>query len=121
MTVPTDVRKPHLIRGIGVLGGTLLVLNGMIGSGIFALPSVVAAKAGTLSPWLFLVTSVLFMTIVLAFAELSSYFRESGGPALYATTAFGPLVGFSTGWIYYISRAVPLAANAHIRDPSACD
>ena len=114
MTVPTDVRKPHLIRGIGVLGGTLLVLNGMIGSGIFALPSVVAAKAGTLSPWLFLVTSVLFMTIVLAFAELSSYFRESGGPALYATTAFGPLVGFSTGWIYYISRAVPLAANAHV-------
>ena len=86
----------------------------MIGSGIFALPSVVAAKAGILSPWLFLVTSVLFMTVVLAFAELASYFRESGGPALYATTAFGPLVGFSTGWIYYISRAVALAANSHV-------
>jgi len=109
-----DSSRSHLIRGIGVFGGALLVLNGMIGSGIFALPSVVAANAGIWSPWLFLATSVLFMTVVLAFAELSSYFRESGGPVLYATTAFGPLVGFSTGWMYYISRTVALAANSHV-------
>ncbi len=109
-----DSSRSHLIRGIGVFGGALLVLNGMIGSGIFALPSVVAAKAGIWSPWPFLATSVLFMTVVLAFAELSSYFRESGGPVLYATTVFGPLVGFSTGWIYYISQTVALAANSHV-------
>ena len=114
MTAAAENRKPHLIRGIGIVGGALLVLNGMIGAGIFALPSVVAANAGILSPWLFLATSVLFMTVVLAFAELSSYFRQSGGPVLYATTAFGPLVGFSTGWMYYISRSVPLAANSHV-------
>ena len=86
----------------------------MVGSGIFALPPVVAANAGTLSPWLFIATSVLFMTVVLTFAALASYFRESGGPVLYATAAFGPLVGFSTGWMYYISRVVALAANARI-------
>lgn len=86
----------------------------MIGAGIFALPSIVASKAGILSPWLFLAAGVLFTTVVLAFAELSSYFRESGGPVLYATTAFGPLIGFSTGWIYYISRAVALAANSNV-------
>ena len=114
MTAPADTRKRHLIRGIGAIGGALLVLNGMIGSGIFALPSVIAAKAGILSPWLFLATGVLLMTVVLAFAELSSYFRDSGGPVLYATTAFGPLVGFSTGWMYYISRSVALAANSHV-------
>ncbi len=114
MNSSADIKKSHLIRGIGVIGGALLVLNGMVGSGIFALPPIVAAKAGILSPWLFLATSVLFMTVVLVFAELSSYFRESGGPVLYATTAFGPLVGFSTGWIYYISRAVALAANSHV-------
>ena len=86
----------------------------MIGAGIFALPSVVASKVGVLSPWLFLAAGVLFITVVLAFAELSSYFRESGGPVLYATTAFGPFIGFSTGWIYYISRAVALAANSNV-------
>jgi APA family basic amino acid/polyamine antiporter len=50
---------------------------------------------------------------VLTLAELSSYFRISGGPVVYATRAFGPLAGFSTGWIYYVSRAAALAANSH--------
>lgn len=67
-----------------------------------------------LSPWLFLGAGVLIIVVVLTMAELASYFRESGGPALYATRAFGPLVGFSTGWIYYISRAAAIAANSHV-------
>jgi amino acid transporter len=105
--------KGQLIRGIGILGGALLVLNGMIGAGIFALPSAVAVELGTFSPWLFLAAGVLIITVVLTFAELSSYFRISGGPVLYATRAFGSLIGFSTGWIYYVSRAAALAANSN--------
>ena len=85
----------------------------MIGAGIFALPSAVATQAGVLSPWLFLGVGVLILTVVLTFAELSSYFRISGGPVLYATRAFGPLAGFSTGWIYYVSRAAAVAANSN--------
>ncbi len=107
-------QKGQLIRGIGLVGGVLLVLNGMIGAGIFALPSAVAARAGILSPWLFFGAGVLIITVVLTFAELSSYFRISGGPALYATKAFGPLTGFSTGWIYFVSRAAAIAANSHV-------
>ena len=83
-------------------------------AGIFAMPSVVAARAGVLSPWLFLAVAVLFITVVLTFAELSSYFRISGGPVLYATRAFGPLTGFSTGWIYYVSRVAAVAANSNV-------
>ena len=86
----------------------------MIGAGIFALPSAVAERAGALSPWLFLAAGLLIITVVLALAELASYFESSGGPALYATTAFGPLVGFSTGWIYYVSRVAAVAANMHV-------
>lgn len=107
-------RNGRLVRGIGLIGGVLLVLNGMIGAGIFALPSAVAARAGILSPWLFLGAGVLIVTVVLTLAELSSYFRISGGPALYATRAFGPLTGFSTGWIYFVSRAAAIAANCHV-------
>ena len=103
--------KPALIRSIGAIGIGLLALNSMIGAGIFALPSVVAVQAGDLSPWLFLAVGVLFLTVVLSFAELSSYFRDSGGPVLYTTSAFGPLVGFSTGWIFYISRMTAFSAN----------
>ncbi len=102
-----------LVRGIGIFGSAFLVLNGMIGAGIFALPSVVAARAGVLSPWLFLGVGMLILTVVLTFAELSSYFRISGGPVLYATKAFGSVVGFSTGWIYYVSRAAAVGANSN--------
>jgi amino acid transporter len=106
-------QKAQLIRGIGGIGGAFLVLNGMIGAGIFALPSAVAARAGVLSPWLFVGAGLLIIMIVLAFAELGSYFRDSGGPALYSTTAFGPVVGFGTSWIYYVSRIASISANSH--------
>ena len=106
--------KAHLVRGIGAAGGSFLVLNGMIGAGIFALPSAVAARAGILSPWLFVAAGILIIMIVLAFAELGSYFRDSGGPALYATKAFGPVVGFGTSWLYYVSRVASIAGNSHV-------
>ena len=107
-------QKAQLIRGIGGIGGSLLVLNGMIGAGIFGLPSKVAVQAGVLSPWLFVAAGLLVILIVLAFAELGSYFKDSGGPALYSTTAFGPVVGFGTSWIYYVSRISSTAANSHV-------
>ena len=106
-----NTQKVALIRGIGGLGVALLALNSMIGAGIFALPAAVAAKAGDPSHWLFLGIGLMFITVVLSFAELSSYFKTSGGPVLYTTTAFGPLVGFGTGWIFYISRATAFSAN----------
>jgi amino acid transporter len=51
---------------------------------------------------------------VLTFAELASYFDRSGGPVIYATHAFGPLAGFSTGWVLFISRMTAFAANAGV-------
>ena len=86
----------------------------MIGAGIFALPGRVAVNAGMLSPWLFLVIGALFITIVLTFAELSSYYDQTGGPVLYASDAFGPFAGFSTGWAIYLSRMTAFAANANV-------
>ena len=103
-----------LKRDIGIFGASFLVLNAMIGAGIFALPGRIAVNAGLLSPWLFLVVGACFITIVLTFAELSSYYRQTGGPVLYATEAFGPFVGFSTGWAIYLSRVTAFAANANV-------
>lgn len=108
-----DERR-HLLRGIGFIGTGILVLNSVIGAGIFQMPAEISARAGVLSPWLFLIVGVLFITIILSFAELTSYFRDSGGPVLFTTTAFGPLVGFSTGWIFFISRMTAFAANSTV-------
>jgi amino acid transporter len=106
--------RRQLLRGIGFIGVALIALNSMIGAGIFALPAEVASRAGILSPWLFLVCGVLIITVVLTYSELASYFRESGGPVLYTTAAFGPLTGFTTGWILFLSRMTAFAANANV-------
>lgn len=103
-----------LVRDIGFYGVAFLVLNGMIGAGIFALPSRIAANAGVLSPWLFLVVGALFILLVLSFAELSSYFRDTGGQVLYVNFAFGRAAGFSTGWLLYLSKIMAFAANTNV-------
>lgn len=106
----TGLGSRGLVRGIGLIGAGLVVLNSVIGAGIFALPAAIVARAGALSPWLFLGCGLLIVIIVLAWSELASYFRDSGGPVLYAS-AFGPLAGFTSGWIYFLSRMTAFAAN----------
>ena len=51
-----------LKREIGKVGVATIAMNGVIGSGIFALPAVAIAQAGAFSPWLFLICGVLIMT-----------------------------------------------------------
>ncbi len=104
----------RLRRDIGFFGAAFLALNAMIGAGIFALPGKIAVNAGLLSHWLFLVVGVLLLAVVLTLAELSSYYKQTGGPVLYATDAFGPFVGFSTGWALFLSRTTAFAANANV-------
>lgn len=105
-------RRGQLLRAIGFAGVAVLALNSTIGGGIFGLPPNVVERAGLTSPWLFLIVGLLIIPIVLTFAQLASYFRDSGGPILFTTHAFGPAIGFGTGWIYYISRITAYAANS---------
>ena len=110
----TSSGSAHLKRDIGYFGAMLLVLNGLIGAGIFALPGAVAAEAGLWGPWLFLIVGFLFLAVVLTFSELASYYEKSGGPILYSLDAFGPVAGFSTGWLLYVSRMSAYAANSTV-------
>lgn len=86
----------------------------MIGAGIFVLPATVSATTGTWAPWLFLAVGLFFIAIALSFAELASYFRDSGGPVLYAGTAFGPAAGFASGWMLWLGRVTAIAANLNV-------
>ncbi|MGE3477204.1 MAG: APC family permease [Rhodospirillaceae bacterium] len=103
-----------LRRAITPFGAALLVLNGMIGAGIFVLPATVSAATGAWAPWLFLAVGLFFITIALSFAELASYFRDSGGPVLYAGAAFGPAAGFASGWMLWLGRVTAIAANINV-------
>jgi amino acid transporter len=86
----------------------------MIGAGIFGLPAELARLAGAGSVWVFILCALMIAPIMLCFAQMSSYFRGTGGPILYAASAFGPLAGFQVGWLYYISRVLSFAANLNL-------
>ena len=103
-----------LKRDIGALAAGFLVLNGVIGAGIFGLPGRVVEKAGVFSPWLIVILGALMLSVVWTFAVIASYFTKTGGPVAYANRAFGPLIGFQTGWLLYISRSAATAANINV-------
>lgn len=93
-----------LVRGINRSALTLLVINSIIGAGIFGLPSKLYALAGVYSLAAFALCAAVVAVYVLCFAEVSTRFRDTGGPYLYVFKAFGPLPGFCIGWLLFLSR-----------------
>lgn len=101
-----------LVRRLTVVGLWLVVVNGMVGAGIFGLPGQAAKLAGAFSPWIFLLCGLLVLPIMLCFVELASRFEGTGGPVRYAERAFGPFVAFQVGWAFSIARLTAFSANA---------
>ena len=106
--------KGLLTKGIGSIGAALLVLNGLIGAGIFALPAKMAAELGAFSPYIFLIFGALMLAIVWCFGQLAALYQETGGPVVYARKGFGDAAAFQTGFVYYLARATAIAANMHV-------
>ncbi len=111
---PASGNDAKLKRDIGMLGAGFLVLNGLIGAGIYGLPSKLFEQAGMFSPWLFIIAGAFMIMVVWTFAALASYFTNTGGPVVYASSGFGPLVGFQTGWLLYMGRVTAIAANVNV-------
>lgn len=106
-----DIKPP---RVVGLPGAVLSSLNGVIGSGIFALPALLFAAAGTFSPVAILIFAALYGCVLAVVAKLASVFRQSGGQQLYAEHAFGPAVGFQVGWFSLVVNMAGAAANFHV-------
>ncbi len=106
--------EPSLVRVIGRWSLTAAIVNGVVGSGIFGLPSAVAALTGAWSPLAVLIAGACIFLVLLCFAEVGSRFDQAGGPYLYAREAFGPLVSFQVGWLLVASRLLGCAAALNI-------
>jgi amino acid transporter len=108
-------REPtHLVRAIGRWGLAALVINSIIGSGIFGLPAIVAADLGRQSPFAYLVAAVGVGMIMGCFAEVASQFRQAGGPYLYTRVAFGRLLALEVAWLHWLSRLTAAAAAINL-------
>lgn len=103
-----------LVRAIGRWSLAALVINSIIGSGIFGLPSDVARLIGRASPWAVLLAGAAAGVIMACFAEVASQFTQAGGPYLYTRAAFGRLVGIEMGWMLWLVRLAAPAATANL-------
>ena len=102
------------MRAIGRWSLVALVVNSIIGSGVFGLPSVVAGLLGAASPWAVLVAGAAVGIIIACFAEVASQFTQAGGPYLYARVAFGRMMGIQVGWMLWLAQLAAPAANANL-------
>lgn len=93
---------------------TAIVINTIIGAGIFGLPAKVFAAIGSYSLIAFVLCAVIIGLVVFCYAEVASRFSATGGPYLYAKEAFGSAVGFEVGWLYWIVRVATFAANCNL-------
>src|SRR5947199_630057 len=111
MSQPT---REGLVRGIRRWDFIALVINAIIGAGIFGLPSKVYGLIGSYSLIAFLVCALVVTLIILCFAEVGSRFETTGGPYLYAREAFGPTVGFEVGWLSWLALRTAFAAHCNL-------
>src|SRR6476659_5714623 len=99
-------------RTLGLFDVICIGLNAIVGSGIFALPDDLYRAMGPLSPLAFALCAVGLLPVALCYAEAASRVDRTGGPYIYASTAFGPLVGFGVGWMCFANSAFSFAAVA---------
>ena len=103
-----------LVRSIGRWTMTALVINTIIGSGVFGLPAELTRLLGRASPFAIIVGALGVAIIMACMSEVASQFSEPGGPYHYVRTTFGPFLGIQIGWFHLLSIIGAIAAVAHL-------
>jgi len=114
MSTPPTPSSPQLVRAIGRWSMVALVINSIVGSGIFGLPSTVAGLLGRASPLAVLLAGAGMGVIIACYAEVGSQFTRSGGTYLYLQRAFGRLIGVQVGWMFLLARLTGCAAAVNL-------
>ena len=109
MTTP----HPKLLRRLGTRDAALIVMGGIVGSGIFMNPSVVArfVASGTLVMAVWIAGGVIALLGAGVFAELAARRPHDGGLYAYMRDAFHPALAFVYGWtLLLVSQSGGMAA-----------
>lgn len=89
-----------LVRGLGLLDATFLIVGSVIGSGIFFAPSIMAGylQSPGLLLGLWVLGGLLTLAGALSYAELAAAMPRAGGQYVFLSEAFSPVFGFLYGW-----------------------
>ena len=107
LTPPSSPPPVTYVRGLGLFSGTMAVIGGIIGSGIFMNPAVVAARVGTASLTLlaWVAGGVVALLGAFIFGELAARVPRVGGGYAYLRDGFGPLPAFLYAWALLLIMA----------------
>ena len=105
-------RDAGLVRALGPIGLAASTISMMIGAGIFAAPSVLAAAVGPYAPLGFVASSLGIGAVGICCAAGGSRLPTSGGMYGYIEAALGPLTGYVTGTLLWVGDLLACAAVA---------
>src|SRR6185436_10140258 len=99
-------------RRLGLFSGTMAVVGGIIGSGIFLNPAIVALRTRTvpLTILVWVLGGIIALLGAFCYGELGQRAPRAGGGYVYLRDAFGPLAGFLYGWALLLVMATGACA-----------
>src|SRR2546423_9111662 len=106
-----------MLPSLGLFTTIMLVVGGVIGSGIFRKPGVMAAQIGSpellLGVWL--LAGIITLFGALTNAEIASMMPETGGQYVYFDRIYGPFTAFLYGWaVFAVIQTGSIAAVAYV-------
>lgn len=107
--------RPTLERLLGLKEATAIVVNRIIGSGIFRTPAPIFAMVGSVALFyeVWIIGAVATLFAAFCYAELVAMLPRSGGPYEYLKEAYGPKVAYLRGWaMFFVSETGAIAAVA---------
>src|SRR5438094_10677294 len=101
---PTRPSSDGLVPSLSLFTTTMIVVGGVIGSGIFRKPGVMASEVGSpeLLLLVWLVAGVLTLFGALTNAEIAALIPETGGQYVYFERIYGPFAAYLYGWASFV-------------------
>lgn len=100
--------SPALRRVLGPTDFTLLVVGAVVGADIYVVAGMGAKLLGPAQLAAWVVAGVLSAFIALAYIQCAAICPDVGGSYAYAHQAFGPFLGFVSGWALYLGEWIAL-------------
>jgi basic amino acid/polyamine antiporter, APA family len=110
---PSAAGDERLPRRLGVWSAAAAAVGLTIGSGIFRVPSTIAAESGSVGAiaLVWVLGGVISLCGALTIAELAAAFPRAGGIYVYLREAYGPLPAFLFGWSWFFIRSAASAGT----------
>ncbi|MFZ5518486.1 MAG: APC family permease [Candidatus Zhuqueibacterota bacterium] len=110
-----ELSEPKLLRVLGPLDTTAILIGSVIGSGIFLVPNTIATQVGSFGLMIFVwfFAGLLSLFGALSYAELGGMIPHAGGQYVYLREAYGIFPAFLFGWTeFLVIKAGSVAAVA---------